>query len=60
MWIDTWIDIRDRIVNKWIKFLLRHCGLDYGTMRAFIRKMELCDLEALTYEKRHNRERARR
>lgn len=51
-----WFDIRDRINNKIIRFLLRHCGLDSITCRAFVRKIELLELEALIDEKRIRRD----
>ena len=54
--ITMWLDIRDRINNKMIRFLLRHCGLDSITCRAFVRKVELLELEALIDEKRIRRD----
>ena len=48
---ETWLSFRDSINNKLIRFLLRHCGLDSVTTRAFVRKIELLELEALTDEK---------
>jgi hypothetical protein len=44
-------EIRDRIVNQLIRFLLHHCCLDYGTIRAFVAKTYPTDLDMLNKER---------
>ena len=44
-------DIRDRIINQLIYFLLRHCCLDYTTLRAFVAKTSPIELDMLNKER---------
>jgi len=36
---EMWLDIRDRINNKLIRFLSRHCWYDSATCRLFVSKV---------------------
>ena len=48
---ELWLDIRDRINNKLIRFLSRHCCYDSITCRLFVSKMEYRELEYLNNER---------
>ena len=49
---ERWLNIRDRINNRLIRFLLRHCWLDNLTLRACINTVPRAELEHLINERR--------
>lgn len=55
---EWYLDVRDNINNKFIRFLLRHCGLHNPTLRACMNKAtwQSCALivEDMKGEKKEN------
>ena len=49
---EIYLDLRDHIVNRLIRFLLKHCGLDMRTTRAFVQKTDFSELEILNAERK--------
>lgn len=49
---ERWLNIRDCINNRLIRFLLRHCWLDNRTLRACIDNVPRAELEYLVKERR--------
>ena len=49
---ERWLNIRDHINNRLIRFLLRHCWLDSYTLRACINKVPRAELEYWVKERR--------
>lgn len=48
---EMWLDIRDRINNKLIRFLSRHCWYDSATCRLFVSKIPYKELEYYNNER---------
>ena len=44
-------DIRDRIINRLIRFLLHYCWLDCATVRAFVAQTSPLELDMLNKER---------
>ena len=51
---ERWLDVRDRMNNKLICFLLRHCWLDCHTCRTFVNKIPSPEIETYIDEKRNH------
>lgn len=49
--LDRWLDIRDRINNKLIRFLSRHCCYDSRTCRLMVSQIPYKELEYLNNER---------
>lgn len=49
---EHWLNIRDRINNKLICFLIRHCWLDCHTCRVFVEEIPIPEIEIYIEEKR--------
>ena len=48
---ERWLDIRDKINNKLIRFLSRHCWYDSATCRLFVSKIPYKELEYYNNER---------
>lgn len=51
---EIYLDIRDTIVNRLICFLLKHCDLHAGTIRAFVEKIDYSELAIMNEERKHS------
>ena len=49
---EIYLDVRDNVVNRLIRFLLKHCGLHAGTIRAFVKKTSFSELEIMNNERK--------
>ena len=49
---EIYLDARDNIANRLICFLLRHCGLHAGTIRAFVGKTDYSELAIMNDERK--------
>jgi len=47
-----WLDVRDAINNKLIRFLLNHCWIDCATLRKFVYQVPTGELQAIMNEKK--------
>lgn len=51
---EIYLDIRDRVVNRLICFLLSHCALYTSTIRQVVKKTCYGELEILNNERKNS------
>lgn len=51
---ETYLNVRDDIINCLIRFLLKYCCLYAGTIRAFVKKTSFSELEIMNNERKHS------